>query len=65
MVNGYKIFGIGASWGGFESLVRVASLDGIRTVSNKECSGSIVRFYIGLEDAEDIVEDLKKGFKRL
>lgn len=65
MVNGYKIFGIGASWGGFESLVRVAGLEGIRSLNYDKYDGSIVRFYIGLEDIEDIIEDLQKGFAKL
>lgn len=67
MINGYKFFGIGASWGGFESLVRYFTLDNVRSVKpNKEkFSGSLIRYYIGLEDPEDLIDDLKEGFKKL
>lgn len=65
-INSLKLFGIGASWGGFESLVKSFSLDSVRSVtheaSKSKYSGSLVRFYIGLEDADDIISDLEDAF---
>jgi cystathionine beta-lyase len=65
MVDGYKVIAIGASWGGYESLVRPFDLKGLRSVNSGKYSGSLVRFYLGLESAEDIIEDLEQGFGRL
>jgi cystathionine beta-lyase len=66
MIDGYKIFAVGASWGGYESLVRHFTLKSIRTAtSENKFSGTLVRFYIGLESPQDIIEDLKAGFDRL
>ncbi len=57
-------FGIGFSWGGFESLILPVELDGIRTASAIEYPGSIIRLSIGLEDADDLIEDLARGLER-
>jgi len=65
MINGYKIFGIGASWGGFESLVRYFRLEEVRSTTENSYQGTLIRFYIGLEDVEDVISDLKEGFARL
>lgn len=66
MVNGYEFFASGASWGGFESLVRVIKIsDATRTVTTHKYNDTIVRYYLGLEDADDLINDLKEGFKRL
>ncbi len=63
MIDGYKLFSIGLSWGGFESLVLwVKHIT--RTVTTVP-KGSLLRFHIGLEDADDLIDDLEKGFKRL
>jgi cystathionine beta-lyase len=64
--NSLKLFGIGASWGGFESLVLdFDPTEGTRTVTEWNEKGSCVRFYIGLEDADDLLADLKQGFAKL
>jgi cysteine-S-conjugate beta-lyase len=60
-LNGLKLFGIGASWGGFESLAIPAQLDEIRTV-RPWTEGPVIRLHIGLEDIADIIEDLERGF---
>ena len=60
-LNGLKLFGIGASWGGFESLAIPAQLDEIRTV-RPWTEGAVIRLHIGLEDVADIIEDLERGF---
>lgn len=68
MINGYNFFGIGASWGGFESLVKPFTITAeLRPASKNlaQYTGSLVRYYIGLEDPQDLIEDLEKGFERL
>lgn len=65
MINGYEVFAIGASWGGYESLARRVNLDGIRTVTSGKFENTLVRYYVGLENPDDVIEDLKKGFDRL
>jgi cysteine-S-conjugate beta-lyase len=58
-------FGIGYSWGGYESLIMPARIDSVRSVekwSNGK-RGPLVRLQIGLENAQDLIDDLDKGFK--
>ena len=62
MLDHYEYFGLGYSWGGFESLAVVAHFK--RTV-NSLPSGPLVRYNIGLEDPDDLIRDLKAGFERL
>jgi cystathionine beta-lyase len=58
-VDGLRLFGIGASWGGFESLaLTYPSVPGWR-------GGPLVRLHIGLEDPADIIADLERGFAAL
>jgi len=54
-VNALELFGIGFSWGGYESLVLPA--DPVRTVS-KPPALNLVRLHIGLEDPDDLIADL-------
>lgn len=54
-IDGLKLFGIGFSWGGYESLVLTA--DPMRKVS-KAPAPNLVRLQIGLEDSEDLIADL-------
>ncbi|PLX39420.1 MAG: cystathionine beta-lyase [Hyphomicrobiales bacterium] len=65
MVDGMELFGIGASWGGFESLVIVPQLEGIRTATEWKAEGPLIRFHVGLEDKDDLMADLDAGFERL
>jgi cystathionine beta-lyase len=65
MVDGYELFGIGASWGGFESLVKDFDIRSSRVAEKWQPEGSCLRYYIGLENPDDIIEDLKQGFARL
>ncbi len=60
-MNALELFGIGASWGGFESLAVLAELEPSRTV-RPWTEGPVVRLHIGLEDVADIVDDLERGF---
>lgn len=51
-------FGIGYSWGGYESLVLPVHFDHPRTASPQDWGGSLVRLQIGLEDVDDLIADL-------
>jgi cysteine-S-conjugate beta-lyase len=62
MMDHYQHFGLGYSWGGFESLAVTAHIE--RTV-NSLPSGPLVRYNIGLEDPDDLIRDLEAGFARL
>ena len=57
-------FGIGFSWGGYESLILPIELDGIRTVTSTDLGGQIIRLSIGLEDPADLIADLTAGLDR-
>lgn len=63
MLDGLQLFGMGYSWGGFESLV--VPFKPHRTASNWTAEGSCLRFHIGLEDPQDLIADLKAGLARL
>ena len=65
MVDNYRYFKIGASWGGFEGLVVPADPAAYRTAVPWEASGYLLRYHVGLEDPEDLISDLAKGFQRL
>ena len=61
LVDGLQLFRIGSSYGGYASLVSVNAAAG-RT--GAETSG-LIRLHIGLEDPQDLIEDLEAGFARL
>ena len=65
MVDHYRYFKIGASWGGFESLVIPAYPAQLRTAVPWTETGFVLRYHIGLEAPEDLLEDLEEGFDRL
>jgi cysteine-S-conjugate beta-lyase len=60
-----ELFGIGASWGGFESLAIPFDCSSIRTATRWAPGGPTVRFNIGLEAVEDLIADLERGFAAL
>jgi cysteine-S-conjugate beta-lyase len=62
LVEGLELFGIGYSWGGFESLALPA--DPVRTAARPDFEGPLVRLHIGLEDADDLIADLAAGLAR-
>jgi cystathionine beta-lyase len=64
MIDHYAHFGIGYSWGGFESLVAPANIGNARSVQPWR-AGPLVRYHVGLEDADDLIRDLEAGFTRL
>ena len=59
--EGRRFFGIGYSWGGFESLIMPGRLAGIRTVRPWD-GGALIRLHVGLEDPADLITDLDEGF---
>lgn len=59
-LDALEIFGLGYSWGGFESLAVVAKLDD-RTVALPPKEGPVMRLQIGLEDVADLMGDLRKA----
>jgi len=63
LIDGLELFGIGYSWGGYESLVVPA--DPVRTATRPDHGGPLVRLHIGLEDPDDLIEDLAAGLARL
>lgn len=65
MLDGYELFGIGASWGGFESLAIPSDPRPIRSATTWEAAGPTIRLHIGLEDPDDLIADLEAGFGRL
>ena len=64
-IDGLDFFGIGSSWGGFESLVVLADIARSRTVTRWAPGGPTIRLHIGLEDPADLIADLEKGLARL
>ena len=58
LVDSLDLFGIGWSWGGYESLAVPADPDRIRTASAWKAEGPLVRLHIGLEDPDDLIADL-------
>ena len=59
LIDSLERFGIGYSWGGFESLAVPA--DPVRTATRQAWEGPLVRLHIGLEDPDDLIADLAAG----
>jgi cysteine-S-conjugate beta-lyase len=64
-VNALTLFGIGASWGGYESLAIPFDCTAARSATTWAPGGPTVRFHIGIEDVDDLIDDLKGGFAAL
>ena len=64
LIDDLRHFGIGFSWGGFESLALPVRMDGCRSVTTLPFTGPIVRLSIGLEDPDDLIADLAEGLAR-
>jgi cystathionine beta-lyase len=60
-VEALALFGIGASWGGFESLALPTTGFVARTSAGSRFDGPLVRLHIGLEDVPDLIADLEQG----
>jgi cystathionine beta-lyase len=65
MLDGLELFGLGYSWGGYESLALPFDCTAVRTATRFAPGGPTVRFSVGLEDIEDLKADLDRGFARL
>lgn len=65
MVDGLELYGIGASWGGYESLVVPTYPSDLRSEVTWEAPGPSLRLHVGLEDVDDLIDDLARGFARL
>ncbi len=65
LVEGLELFGLGASWGGYESLIMPNRPERYRTATHWDPAFPSLRIHAGLEDADDLIADLEAGFARL
>ncbi|OYU14619.1 MAG: cystathionine beta-lyase [Alphaproteobacteria bacterium PA4] len=64
LIDDLRHFGIGFSWGGYESLILPVEIDSIRTATATPLPGPLLRLSIGLEDPADLIADLDAGLAR-
>ncbi|WP_315760089.1 cystathionine beta-lyase [Sphingomonas sp. Y38-1Y] len=64
LIDGLRHFGIGYSWGGYESLVIPIDPQFYRTATKWDAEGPMIRLQIGLEDTGDLIADLEAGLAR-
>ena len=64
-LNSTNLFGMGYSWGGFESLLIPFDPTSYRTATKWNNEGTAFRIHIGLEDPEDLIEDLVSSFEAM
>ena len=64
-LDGLKLFGMGYSWGGYESLVIPFDCGTYRTATRWSATGPALRFHAGLENFDDLIADLAAGFDRM
>ncbi len=60
-----ELFGMGYSWGGYESLIIYADPSSYRTATQWDNTNPLIRLHIGLESTDDLIADLTAGFDRL
>ena len=65
MLDGMELFGMGASWGGFESLLIPSYPKPLRSATHWPDDEFLLRIHIGLEHTEDLIADLEAGFERV
>lgn len=65
MLEGLALFGMGYSWGGYESLIVPFDPASNRTATKWAAEGPALRLHIGLDDPADLKADLEAGFRRL
>jgi cystathionine beta-lyase len=65
MLDALQLFGLGVSFGGFESLAIPMNPAESRTATTWDPAGPYVRFHVGLEDPDDLITDLERAFERL
>ncbi|WP_093667099.1 cystathionine beta-lyase [Sphingomonas gellani] len=64
LIDGLAHFGIGYSWGGFESLALPIDPARHRSATRRDDAGPVIRLHIGLEDTDDLIADLDAGLAR-
>ncbi|MCV0426512.1 MAG: cystathionine beta-lyase [Roseibium sp.] len=64
-LDALELFGLGFSWGGFESLAIPVKLKGSRSVTPVDEDRHMVRLHIGLEDPEDLIRDMDRALKKV
>lgn len=64
-IDALELFGLGFSWGGFESLITYVDPRNYRTATKWDEPGQLIRLHVGLEDVADLKADLEKGFEAL
>jgi cystathionine beta-lyase len=64
LCEGRRLFGIGYSWGGYESLIMSAKISALRT-ARPWTGGPLIRLHIGLEEPADLIADLEAGFRAM
>ena len=65
MLDGLELYGMGASWGGYESLILPADPTANRTATKWDEPGQLLRIHVGLENIDDLIADLGAGLDRL
>lgn len=65
LIDSLQLFGIGASWGGYESLALPTTGFITRTATSEDLGGQAMRIHIGLEDVADLIADLEQGLATL
>ncbi len=65
MLDGFELFGMGFSWGGFESLILPMEPKYSRSATTWDGKGPLLRIHAGLEDPADLIADLEAGLERL
>lgn len=64
-LDGMELFGMGYSWGGYESLILPIHPEKLRTATRWRTDGPMIRLHAGLEDPDDLIADLDRGLARL
>ncbi len=65
MLDGMRLFRMGWSWGGFESLIIPTWPERTRSATRWNPGGPCLRLHVGLESPDDLIDDLAAGFERL
>ena len=64
-INSLELFAIGLSWGGFESLIIPYSVKNLQSLQKRAFQGDYIRLNIGLENTEDLIQDLDSALKNI
>jgi cystathionine beta-lyase len=62
LIDNAKLYGLGSSWGGYESLIQPSPLDGIRSATRWPYAGPLFRIHAGLEHPDDLQRSLAEAF---